>query len=163
MANLKVIRKRIASVKSTQKITRAMKLVAAARLRRAQQNIVELRPYAKKTLEVLSSVAARVSEDEGIHPMLERREEKNVMLVVLTSDRGLAGAFNSGICRAANAKWKELEAQGKNVTFTVIGRKGREYLARRGAKMPGFWSPLGGQEPPRWCNWLLVEGIQLSG
>jgi F-type H+-transporting ATPase subunit gamma len=135
MANLKVIRKRIVSVKNTQKITRAMKLVAAARLRRAQQNIVELRPYAKKTLEVLSNVAARVGEEEGIHPMLERREQKNVMLVVLTSDRGLAGAFNSSICRAANVRWKELEAEGKTVTFTVIGRKGREYFARRGAKI----------------------------
>jgi F-type H+-transporting ATPase subunit gamma len=135
MANLKVIRKRIVSVKNTQKITRAMKLVAAARLRRAQQNIVELRPYAKKTLEVLSNVAARVGEEEGIHPMLERREQKNVMLVVLTSDRGLAGAFNSSICRAAAVRWKELEAEGKTVTFTVIGRKGREYFARRGAKI----------------------------
>lgn len=135
MANLKVIRKRIASVKSTQKITRAMKLVAAARLRRAQQNIVELRPYAKKTLEVLSNVAARLGDEEGLHPLLDRRVEKNVMLVVLTSDRGLAGAFNSSICKAANLRWKALEAEGKKVTFTVIGRKGREYLSRRGAEI----------------------------
>lgn len=133
MANLKVIRKRIASVKNTQKITRAMKLVAAARLRRAQQNIVELRPYAQKTMEVLSSVAARVDASDAAHPLLERRKEQSVMLVVLTSDRGLAGAFNSSICRATFAKWKELEKEGKSVCFTVIGRKGREFLARRGA------------------------------
>ena len=133
MANLKAIRKRIATTKSTQKITRAMKLVAAARLRRAQQNIVELRPYAIKTLEVLSSVASRVDPNSEVHPLLERREPKRVMLVVLTSDRGLAGAFNSSICRAANLRWRELEAEGIAVSFTVIGRKGREYLSRRGA------------------------------
>ena len=113
MANLKDIRKRISSVKSTQKITRAMKLVAAARLRKAQQAILELRPYAVKTMEVLSDVAARVPEDEAVHPLLERREVKDVMLVVLTSDRGLAGAFNSNINKAAFRRWKELEAEGK--------------------------------------------------
>ncbi len=135
MANLKDIRKRISSVKSTQKITRAMKLVAAARLRRAQQAILELRPYAVKTMEVLSDVAARVPEDEALHPLLARREPKDVMLVVLTSDRGLAGAFNSNINKAAFRRWKELEAEGKNVSFAVIGRKGRDYLRRRGAKI----------------------------
>ncbi len=135
MANLKDIRKRISSVKSTQKITRAMKLVAAARLRKAQQAILELRPYAVKTMEVLSDVAARVPEDEAVHPLLERREIKDVMLVVLTSDRGLAGAFNSNINKAAFRRWKELEAEGKNVSFSVIGRKGRDYLRRRGAKI----------------------------
>ena len=101
MANLKDIRKRIGSVKSTQKITRAMKLVAGARLRKAQENIERLRPYAVKTHEVLSGVSARVGADEDVHPLLSRREPKNVMLVVLTSDRGLAGAFNSSICKAA--------------------------------------------------------------
>lgn len=134
MPNLKTIRKRIVSVKNTQKITRAMKLVAAARLRRAQQNILELRPYAIKTLEVLSSVAARATdEQENIHPLLRVREPVHVMLVVLTSDRGLAGAFNANICKAAFTRWKELEAEGAKVCFTVIGRKGRDYLRRRNA------------------------------
>ena len=100
MANLKDIRKRIGSVKNTQKITRAMKLVAGARLRKAQENIEALRPYAIKTLEVLSGVAARVSPEEDAHPLLARRAPKRVMLVVLTSDRGLAGAFNSNICKS---------------------------------------------------------------
>ncbi|MFO0692372.1 MAG: ATP synthase F1 subunit gamma [Polyangiales bacterium] len=136
MANLKVIRKRIGSVKNTQKITRAMKLVAAARLRRAQQNITELRPSAIKLLEVASAVAARSTEgEEAPHPLLERREIHHVMLVVLTSDRGLAGAFNSSICKAAQHRWKQLEAEGKSVVFTVIGRKGRDYFTRRGAKI----------------------------
>ncbi|MBT8467265.1 MAG: ATP synthase F1 subunit gamma, partial [Deltaproteobacteria bacterium] len=135
MANLKDIRKRIGSVKNTQKITRAMKLVAGARLRKAQENIEHLRPYAIKTLEVLSGVAARVDPDEGIHPLLSRREPKRVMLVVLTSDRGLAGAFNSNICKAAFNRWKELEAEGSEVSFGIIGRKGRDYFTRRNANI----------------------------
>lgn len=132
MASLKEIRKRIGSVKSTQKITRAMKMVAAARLARAQTAITELRPYALKTLDVLSSVAARAGEEE-VHPLLARREPKKVMLVVLTSDRGLAGAFNANINKAAYQYWKELEAGGAEVSFAVIGRKGRDFLRRRGA------------------------------
>jgi F-type H+-transporting ATPase subunit gamma len=135
MANLKAIRKRISSVKNTQKITRAMKLVAAARLRGAQQNILELRPYAQKTLEVLSSVAARAGEDEEVHPLLARREQKNVLLVVLTSDRGLCGSFNANINKRAYREWKEREKDGANVTFSVIGRKGRDYFRRRDAEM----------------------------
>ena len=135
MANLKAIRKRIISVKNTQKITRAMKMVAAARLRRAQTAITELRPYAQKTLEVLSSVAARAAADDMVHPLLVRREVKNVMLVVLTSDRGLAGAFNTNINRAAYTFLKELQAEGKHVEVAVIGRKAKEYFARRGATL----------------------------
>ncbi|RLB46229.1 MAG: ATP synthase F1 subunit gamma, partial [Deltaproteobacteria bacterium] len=133
MANLKDIRKRIGSVKNTQKITRAMKMVAAAKLRKAQQNMLDLRPYAIKTMDVLSGVAARAGEDEDIHPLLARRKAKHVMLVVLTSDRGLAGAFNANINKAAFKFWKELEADGKKVTFAVIGTKGRDYLKRRDA------------------------------
>jgi F-type H+-transporting ATPase subunit gamma len=137
VASLKHIRKRISSVKNTQKITRAMKLVAAARLRRAQQAITELRPYAVKTYEVLSAVAARAADEdpEQLHPLLVRRDPKSVMLVVLTSDRGLAGAFNASINKAAFARWKELEAGGAEVTFAVIGRKGRDFFRRRGAKI----------------------------
>ena len=134
MANLKAIRKRIGSVKSTQKITRAMKMVAAARLSRAQQAITELRPYAVKTLDVLSSVAVRAGE-EDVHPLLARREAKKVMLVVLSSDRGLAGAFNASINKAAYRRWKELEAEGAEVSFAVVGKKGRDFLRRRGANI----------------------------
>ncbi len=136
-ANLKAIRKRIASVKSTQKITRAMKLVAAARLRRAQEDILALRPYALKTLEVLSAVAARVQEDDEdrIHPLLARRPPRRVMLVVLTSDRGLCGSFNSSILKTAMAEWKRREAEGASVKFVCIGRKGGDFLERRGAKI----------------------------
>ena len=132
MPSLKAIRKRIGSVKNTQKITKAMKMVAAARLRRAQTNITELRPYALKTLEVLTSLAARAG-DEETHPLLARRDPRKVLLVVLTSDRGLAGAFNASISKASYRKWKELEAAGVAVSFAVIGRKGRDFLRRRGA------------------------------
>jgi len=84
---------------------------------------------------VLSGVAARVGGDEDVHPLLARRDPKNVMLVVLTSDRGLAGAFNSNICKAAYRQWKELEAEGSDVCFGIIGRKGRDYFKRRNANI----------------------------
>lgn len=132
MPNLKKIRKRIASVKSTQKITRAMKMVAAARLRRAQERITQLRPYALQMLQVISSVSARAG-DEEVHPLLARRDPKRVMLVILTSDRGLAGAFNQNINRAAYNFVKDLEKQGKQVTLGTIGRKGYDYFRRRNA------------------------------
>ncbi len=166
MPSLKTIRKRIGSVKNTQKITRAMKLVAAARLRRAQQNILELRPYALKTLEVLSAVAARaVAEDpEHIHPLLRVREPKHVMLVVLTSDRGLAGAFNANICKAAFTRWKELEAEGAQVCFTVIGRKGRDYLRRRDADIrhdfTGIFENLSVEKAGEIARTIIHEYVQ---
>ncbi len=146
MANLKAIRTRIQSVKNTQKITRAMKMVAAARLRRAQQAILQARPYAQETLDVLSSLAARAG-DEEVHPLLAKREPKNVMLVVITSDRGLAGAFNTSINKAAFKLLKDLEAEGKTVSIATIGRKGRDFFSRRGCTMrhefTGIFEQLG--------------------
>ena len=121
--DLKTIRKRIQSVKNTQKITRAMKLVAAARLRRAQENIVRMRPYAEETLRMLSSLAARAGEDAEIHPLLARRPPQNVLLIVLTSDRGLAGSFNVSVAKAAFKFYGELKASGSNVTVGTIGRR----------------------------------------
>jgi F-type H+-transporting ATPase subunit gamma len=137
MANLKAIRKRISTVKNTRKITRAMKLVAAARLRRAQENIQALRPYALQTIDIISSLAARASEgDSGAaHPLLERREPKRVMLVIITSDRGLAGAFNSGISKAAFRHHQQLVSEGKTVIVAAVGRKGSDYFRRRGVKV----------------------------
>ena len=120
MANLKAIRKRISSVKSTQKITRAQKMVAGARLTRAQHRIQALRPYAVKTAQVLSDVVGgngdgeAVSADSG-HPLLARRPEKTVLLLVITSDRGLCGAFNTNILRAATKIWREREEAGQSV------------------------------------------------
>lgn len=148
MPSLKIVRKRIASVKSTQKITRAMKMVAGARLNRAQQRIVALRPYAQKTGELLRSVAAAMSggatpemvtevgqeaapPDERQHPLLARRPENNVLYIVVTSDRGLCGGINTNVAKAVEREWKRKEAEGKTVHFVTIGRKGREYLQRR--------------------------------
>jgi F-type H+-transporting ATPase subunit gamma len=151
MANLKAIRKRISGAKNTQKITRAMKMVSAARLNRAQQRILAIRPYAVKTAQVLAEVAAPRGDDGASgsaadHPLLERRAEKNVLFIVITSDRGLCGAFNSSILRAAERLWREREAQGVNVKFAVIGRRGRDYLRRRGAPVlknfEGIWERL---------------------
>jgi len=133
MANLKAIRSRITSVKNTRKITRAMKLVAAARLRKAQENIVQMRPYASHTAELITSLAARVGENP--HPLLARREPKRVQLIVLTSDRGLAGAFNSGISKAAFRTYTQLVAEGKEVSVAAVGRKGSDYFRRRGVKI----------------------------
>jgi F-type H+-transporting ATPase subunit gamma len=140
--NLKIIRKRIASVKNTQKITRAMKLVAAARLRRAQENITRMRPYALQTLQMLSSLAARAGEDEALHPLLAHREPKNILLIVLTSDRGLAGAFNASVSKAAYRFYQEQTAKGVNVTVGAIGRKGRDFLRRRGVPIKHAFSNI---------------------
>ncbi|MCC6664028.1 MAG: ATP synthase F1 subunit gamma [Polyangiaceae bacterium] len=154
MANLKAIRKRIVSVKSTQKITRAMKMVAGARLNRAQQRILALRPYAVKTGHVLAEVTAaanrRLEEGGGgvdaEHPLLARRPENNVLLLVITSDRGLCGAFNTNILRLAERQWREREAQGQKVQIAVIGRKGRDFFKRRNAPVmhvfSGIWDRL---------------------
>ncbi|HEX8790211.1 MAG TPA: ATP synthase F1 subunit gamma [Polyangiaceae bacterium] len=138
MPSLKAIRKRIASTKATQKITRALKMVAGAKLTRAQQRIVAMRPYAVKTGEVLQSVAATMTEsaeanDETLHALLARRPEKKALLLVLTGDRGLCGAFNTNVNKTAERAWREKEAAGIGVSFATLGRKGREYLTRRKA------------------------------
>jgi F-type H+-transporting ATPase subunit gamma len=131
MPSLKAVRTRIASVKSTQKITRAMKLVAAARLRRAQDNILAARPYALGLAEAVSQVAARAGDDS--HPMLEQRDGRRLTVVALTSDRGLAGGFNANVCRSAQRFVDERLRGGAAdlVQIDVIGRKGRDYFRRR--------------------------------
>ena len=143
MANLKVIRKRISSVKSTQKITRAMKMVAGARLNRAQQRILALRPYAVKTASVLSEVTevyAQIEEGaendvlqaiEAEQPLLSRRPEESVLLLIITSDRGLCGSFNASINKEAQRAWTKRRAAGQRVQVAVIGRKGRDFVRRR--------------------------------
>jgi F-type H+-transporting ATPase subunit gamma len=135
MPSLKAVRTRIASVKSTQKITRAMKLVAAARLRRAQDAITAARPYAQTLAEAVSEVAARSGDDA--HPMLQQREGRRLSVLVLTSDRGLSGGFNGNICRATQRFVVErLESKSADqVLIDVIGRKGREYFRRRKLKL----------------------------
>ena len=148
MANLKAIRKRIDTVKSTQKITRAMKMVAGARLNRAQQRITRMRPYAVATGRVLREVVETSGDGgEGKHPLLAAREEKRTLYVVVTSDRGLCGSFNSNICKRAEQLWRNGEAEGREVQLALIGRKGRDYFRSRHAPtyhlFEGIWDNLG--------------------
>lgn len=160
MPSLKDIRKRIASVKSTQKITRAMKMVAGARLNRAQGRIQEMRPYAQETARVLRSVVnGGGASESGEHALLAARERKTVLLLVVTSDRGLCGAFNSSILRRAEALWKQLESQGTQVKIYVIGRKGRDFFIRRQAPLvqffEGVWDDLNLEQARRIARGIL--------
>ncbi len=126
MASLKALKMRIGSVKSTQKITKAMKMVAAAKLRRAQEAAVAGRPYAERLEAVMSSLAAKVTVSASSPKLLAGTGKDQVhLIVVATSERGLAGAFNTNIVRAARAKAIALEAQGKTVLYYLAGKKGR--------------------------------------
>lgn len=126
MASLKALKIRIGSVKSTQKITKAMKMVAAAKLRRAQEAAIAGRPYAERLEAVMSSLASKVTVSENSPKLLAGTGKDQVhLLVVATSERGLAGAFNTNIVRAARKKAEELEGQGKTVRFYLAGKKGR--------------------------------------
>jgi F-type H+-transporting ATPase subunit gamma len=121
------IRRRIRSTKNTQQITKAMKMVSAAKLRRAQEAIFAARPYARKMMEVLNGVATRA--DPGHHPLLQERGEDKVLLVIVTADKGLAGGFNANIIRAA-VQFLE-ERQAKDLRLDLIGRKARDFFKRR--------------------------------
>jgi F-type H+-transporting ATPase subunit gamma len=167
VANLKAIRKRIATVKSTQKITRAMKMVAGARLNRAQQRIVAMRPYAQKVSDILTEVVraigtggAEASGLEEVHPLLARRAEKKVLFLVITSDRGLCGAFNTNINKRAEALWKAKVAEGVEVKFATVGRRGRDYFRRRSAPsfqdFEGVWEDLNLAQARRIARALLA-------
>lgn len=129
MIGLKALRHRIASIKSTQQITRAMKMVAAARLRRAQERIIEARPYADKMREVLQSLSLRT--DPKTHPLLVRREMKRVELLAITSDRGLCGSFNQNVIRTVERFLKEHKTEYAEISLTMVGRKGLDYFRRR--------------------------------
>jgi F-type H+-transporting ATPase subunit gamma len=132
MPSLKNIRTQIASKKSTQKITRAMKLVAASRLRRAQDAIVAARPYANSLAEAISEVALRAGNEA--HPLLDKRSPERITLVLLTSDRGLAGGFNANIFRVTQrfiAERKAATPAAREIVLEIVGKKGRDYYRRR--------------------------------
>ena len=134
MDNILDIRRRIRSVTNTRQITRAMKMVSAARLRRAQERALAARPYARMLTNVLQSLVSRADvhdPDTGelLHPLLERRDEQRLLLIVITGDKGLAGAFNANILKAA-LQFLQTKS-GKNVEIEVIGRKARDFLRRR--------------------------------
>jgi F-type H+-transporting ATPase subunit gamma len=137
MANILDIRRRIRSVINTRQITRAMKMISAARLRRAQERALAARPYSQMLTNVLKSLVSRADifdsvTGEILHPLLVKRPEQNVLLIVVTGDKGLAGAFNANILKAAT---RFIESKsGKNIELEAVGRKGRDFLRRRFAK-----------------------------
>lgn len=133
MPSLKALRKRIATVRSTQKITKAMKMVAAAKLRRAQEAAERARPYAAKVVEMFGAVVADV--EGAAHPLLARREEARIELVVVTSDRGLCGGYNANLLRKAEAFIRE--RPGKQIVVTGVGRKALDFFRRRGFTLAG--------------------------
>ena len=131
MPSLKALRTRIASVKSTQKITSAMKMVAASKLRRAQQQAEAARPYAERMDRMVRALSASVAGSPNAPPMLiGTGQDKVHLLIAVTADRGLAGAFNTNIGRATRLLARRLEAEGKTVKILTVGRKGRDYLRR---------------------------------
>jgi F-type H+-transporting ATPase subunit gamma len=143
MPSLRDYRDRIASVKSTKKITSAMKMVAASKLRRAQEQAEASQPYAQSMADMLARVAANVTVNESSSKLLAGTgSDQKHLLVVVTADRGLCGGFNSNLARAAKAKALELQAEGKEVALVCVGRKGRDAL--RGEFGPKIWESFTG-------------------
>jgi F-type H+-transporting ATPase subunit gamma len=142
MPNLLDIRRRIKSVKNTQQITKAMKMVSAAKLKRAQDRVVTARPFANKMMEVLGSLADRPDENFH-HPLLDARGDEHYLLVLITADKGLCGAFNTNLIKAAQAFIRDNPE--KQVEVLAVGRKGRDFFRRRGATLAGEYISVTGK------------------
>ena len=142
MATLRDIQKRIKAVNNTQKITKAMKMVAAAKLRKVQTRMLDLRPYADKMHDVLISLAK--GADRGSHPLLAFRPRKTVEVVVFTSDRGLCGAFNTNILKAAQKSIDTYKKDGFEVSVSTVGKKARDYFRRRNVSVRNSWIGISG-------------------
>jgi F-type H+-transporting ATPase subunit gamma len=142
MANLLDIRRRIRSVKNTEQITKAMKMVSAAKLKRASDRVVNARPFANKMNEVLGQLAGQTPEDFH-HPLLDARGDRRYLVILVTADKGLCGAFNTNLLKAAQAFVKE--NADKTIEFLTIGRKGRDFFRRRGAEIVGEYVGLTGK------------------
>jgi F-type H+-transporting ATPase subunit gamma len=143
MATLRDIKRRIKAVQSTRKITKAMKMVAAAKFRKAQQRMFELRPYAERMNSILSGLAGSLEGD--VHPLLAVRPRRNVEVFVITSDRGLCSAFNTNILKAASLHVAQLRAEGFNVTISAVGRKAKDYFKRRNVELRNSWTGISGK------------------
>ena len=137
MPSLQALRRKIGAVKNTQKITKAMKMVAAAKLKRAQDRILAARPYGHRLRDVLRNLSRRVNR--ASHPLLQKRAGKKIEIVVVTSDRGLCGAFNANIIRKAQEFIRESEARGATVTLSLVGRKSRDFFRRRSWPIRQQW------------------------
>jgi len=141
-AGIKVINKRIRSVKSTQQITKAMKMVSAAKLRRSQERLLHARPYATKLQDLLQRLAGTGAAD---HPLFEVRDVKARLYVVVTSDKGLCGAYNMNVMRAAQKHMDAAQAEGVRVEVLAVGRKARDFFRKRGYEIVGSFDDFGGQ------------------
>jgi len=142
MPNLLDIRRRLKSVKNTQQITKAMKMVSAAKLKRAQDRVVTARPFANKMMEVLGQLASRTDESFH-HPLLDQRGEDRYLLVLVTADKGLCGAFNTNLIKAAQAFMND--NPGKQIDILAVGRKGRDFFRRRNVSIVGEYVGLTGK------------------
>jgi F-type H+-transporting ATPase subunit gamma len=131
MANLKAIRDRIKSVKNTRKITEAMRLVAAAKVRRAQEQVIATRPFADRLAQVLHGLQTRLKFEDVDLPLLQKRDVKSVGLLVISGDRGLCGGYNTNVIRRAENRAKELKATGIGYNYVLVGRKASQYFKRR--------------------------------
>lgn len=142
MATLRDIQKRIKAVQNTQKITKAMKMVAAAKLRKVQTRMLDLRPYANKMQDVLNHLAR--GADRESHPLLAFRPRKTVEIVVFTSDRGLCGAFNTNILKAAQRTIDKHKSDGFEVSISTVGKKSRDYFKRKNIPVRNSWTGISG-------------------
>ena len=148
MANLKAIRDRIASVKNTKKITEAMRLVAAAKVRRAQEQVNSTRPFADSLAQVLYNIQGKLQFEDVDLPLFQQREIKKVALLVVSSDRGLCGGYNTNIIRRAENRAKELTAQGVEYTYVVVGKKAKQYFSNETRNEPIEKSFVGLEQIP---------------
>jgi len=143
MASQRDIRRRITSVQSTRKITKAMEMVAAARLRRAQQRIESTRPYADNMLEFIGGFARYLQADVSMSPLVRAHAEVNTVTIIpVTADRGMCGAFNSNVVRRAVERYRQYESQGKNIHLVPVGRKGINTLRFQGFKLHNTYSDI---------------------
>ncbi|BAT52176.1 ATP synthase subunit gamma AtpC [Nostoc sp. NIES-3756] len=142
MPNLKSIRDRIQSVKNTKKITEAMRLVAAARVRRAQEQVIATRPFADRLAQVLYGLQTRLRFEDVDLPLLKKRDVKSVGLLVISGDRGLCGGYNTNVIRRAENRAKELKAEGVDYTFVIVGRKAEQYFRRREQPISAYYTGL---------------------
>lgn len=142
MPNLKSIRDRIQSVKNTKKITEAMRLVAAARVRRAQEQVIATRPFADRLAQVLYGLQTRLRFEDVDLPLLKKRDVKSVGLLVISGDRGLCGGYNTNVIRRAENRAKELKAEGVDYKFVIVGRKAEQYFRRREQPISAFYTGL---------------------
>lgn len=142
MANLKAIRDRIQSVKNTQKITEAMRLVAAARVRRAQEQVTATRPFADRLAQVLYNLQGRLRFEDVDLPLLKKREVQSVGLLVISGDRGLCGSYNTNVIRRAENRAKELKTEGLDYKYVLVGRKAIQYFQRRDQPIDATYTGL---------------------